>query len=159
METLHAMLDPASQTLVLRDFHSPNIIWCDGQTPVDRTGLIDFQDALIGPPAYDVMSLAEDARVDVDEGLRQAIVAAYCEARQLDDPTFSPDDFAREAAIVAAQRACKILGIFVRLDLRDGKPAYRAHLPRVRGTLDRAITHPALGELRRWLIDNRVIDA
>jgi len=157
MAGLHDTLSGSDNTLVLRDFHSPNIIWCDGDTPQERIGLIDFQDALMGPPAYDVMSLAEDARVDVPDTLREAVIAAYCETRLSLDPGFSCEDFAREAAIVAAQRACKILGIFVRLDRRDGKPAYRAHLPRVQRALKRAIRHPALGDLRCWLIDNQVI--
>lgn len=153
---LHAALDHQNPTLIMRDFHSPNIMWCDGETPVQQTGLIDFQDALLGPAAYDVISLADDARVDIEPSLRAQIISAYCDERTRLDAGFDREIFTRDAAILSAQRAAKILGIFVRLDERDGKPAYLAHLPRVQRTLQHALTHPALAELAHWLDDQGV---
>ena len=122
------------QTLVLRDFHSPNIIWRDDRPGHDRLGIIDFQDALMGPAAYDVASLAMDARVTVPPEIEASTVAAYVAARQRAG-AFDEAAFAEAYAIMAAQRNSKILGIFVRLDRRDGKPAYLKHLPRIRDYL------------------------
>ncbi|MGB7431250.1 MAG: phosphotransferase, partial [Ahrensia sp.] len=153
---LHAALDHQNPTLIMRDFHSPNIMWCEGKTAVAQTGLIDFQDALLGPAAYDVISLADDARVDIEPSLRAQIIAAYCDERAGLDAAFDREIFARDAAILSAQRAAKILGIFVRLDERDGKPAYLAHLPRVQKTLQNALTHHALTEFAQWLDDQGV---
>ena len=138
------------QTLLLRDFHSPNIVWREDREGAERVGLIDFQDAVIGPEPYDLASLAQDARVDIPAATERALVAAYCDARwpdRTDDAVHERERFERDYAIMAAQRASKILGIFVRLDLRDGKPDYRAHLPRMRDYIGRSLRHPALAEL------------
>ncbi|MFU0505885.1 tRNA (adenosine(37)-N6)-threonylcarbamoyltransferase complex ATPase subunit type 1 TsaE [Pseudaminobacter sp. NGMCC 1.201702] len=140
-------LDQAETSLVLRDFHSPNIIWREDRQGHDKLGIIDFQDALIGPAAYDVASLAMDARVTVPPEIEAETVAAYVEAR-LAGGHFDAEMFGEAYAITAAQRNSKILGIFVRLDRRDGKPAYLKHLPRIRAYLRRALAHPALAELR-----------
>ena len=133
-------------SLVLRDFHSPNIIWRAGRKGHDRLGILDFQDALIGPPAYDVASLAMDARATVPPGIEQATVEAYAGARARAGP-FDREAFREAYAVMAAQRNSKILGIFVRLDRRDGKPDYLRHLPRIRDYLGRAFAHPALADL------------
>ncbi|MGY6709900.1 MAG: tRNA (adenosine(37)-N6)-threonylcarbamoyltransferase complex ATPase subunit type 1 TsaE [Rhizobiaceae bacterium] len=130
-------------SLVLRDYHSPNLIWRGDRSGTDRIGLIDFQDALIGPSAYDVASLAQDARVDIASALEKEIVAAYVSARQAQGG-FDEEAFRRDQAIMAAQRATKILGIFVRLKERDGKPGYIRHLPRLHRYLSRSLAHPAL---------------
>ena len=141
------------KSLVLRDYHSPNIIWRGDRKGVDRIGLIDFQDAVIGPTTYDVASLAQDARVDVSTELEEAIVAHY-EAGMLDqDPSFDVEDFRKAYAIMAAQRATKILGIFVRLDVRDGKSGYLQHIPRIKNYLRRSTKHPALADYRELLED------
>ncbi len=140
-------LERAEKSLVQRDFHSPNIIWRAGRKGFDRLGIIDFQDALIGPSAYDVASLAMDARVTVPEEIEAAATKAYVAARQAAGD-FDVEAFAEAYAIMAAQRNSKILGIFVRLDRRDGKPGYLKHLPRIRDYLGRALAHPALAELR-----------
>jgi len=142
-----AMLEKAERSLVLRDHHSPNIIWRGGAEETDRVGLIDFQDAVIGPAAYDVASLALDARVTIEPELERAMLDAYCAAR-LQAGTFDRAGFETAYAITAAQRNTKIAGIFVRLDVRDGKPGYRRHLPRILDYLRRAMAHPALGALR-----------
>ena len=143
------LLDEAEKTLVLRDYHSPNLIWRAGRQGRDRIGLIDFQDAVVGPAAYDVASLAMDARVDIAPELERATLEAYCAAREAQDG-FDRAAFEAAYAAMAAQRNSKILGIFVRLDRRDGKPGYMKHLPRIRDYLSRALAHPALAELRAF---------
>jgi len=135
---------------VLRDFHSPNLIWLDGRDGVRRIGLIDFQDALIGPTAYDVASLCQDARVTVDEALETSLVARYCAARSAVDAGFEGESFRRDYAVLAAQRATKILGIFARLNDRDGKPHYLRHIPRLSAYLERCLAHPALADIKLW---------
>jgi tRNA threonylcarbamoyl adenosine modification protein YjeE len=139
----------AERSLVLRDYHSPNIIWRPDRSGMDRMGLIDFQDALIGPAAYDLASLAMDARVTIPADIERATVDAYVAARKSAGP-FDEAKAGLAYATMAAQRNSKILGIFVRLSERDGKPAYLKHLPRIRDYLSRALAHPALGELRRF---------
>lgn len=138
------------QTWVLRDFHSPNLIWLPARQDILRAGLLDFQDGLIGPTAYDVASLLQDARVDVSETLEHDLFARYLKRRTEGNAAFDAEGFAALYAIMAAQRATKILGIFARLDKRDGKPQYLRHIPRVWRYLQRALAHPALGNLARW---------
>ncbi|MCG6114992.1 MAG: tRNA (adenosine(37)-N6)-threonylcarbamoyltransferase complex ATPase subunit type 1 TsaE [Mesorhizobium sp.] len=141
--TVFDELETGEKGLVLRDYHSPNLIWRGDRSGSDRIGLIDFQDALIGPSAYDVASLGQDARVDVSPELEADIVKAYVRARHAGGP-FDEAGFHRDYAIMAAERATKILGIFVRLKERDGKSGYIRHLPRLAGYLRRSLTHPAL---------------
>jgi N-acetylmuramate 1-kinase len=138
------------QSWTLRDFHSPNLLWLEGRPGTARIGLIDFQDAMIGPSAYDLASLLQDARVDVPEDLEIALFARYARARREQDTNFDVAAFAEVYAVMAAQRATKILGIFARLNARDGKPAYLKHQPRVWGYLNRALAHPALQGLKDW---------
>jgi len=144
--------------LNLRDFHSPNIIWNDDATGNgnhnDQVGLIDFQDAVLGPSAYDLASLAQDARVDISVELEKALVDHYCDCRQ--SSQFDEIKFRRDYAIMAAQRATKILGIFIRLDERDNKPDYLKHLPRMQDYIRRSLGHPILASYRQWF--ERVIE-
>ncbi|WP_340159329.1 tRNA (adenosine(37)-N6)-threonylcarbamoyltransferase complex ATPase subunit type 1 TsaE [uncultured Hoeflea sp.] len=147
---LFAELQNAEKALVLRDYHSPNLIWRDDRTGLDRLGIIDFQDAMIGPSAYDVASLCQDARVTVDQELADQLLNRYVAARRADDPLFDEAAFRRAYAIMAAQRAAKILGIFVRLKQRDGKPGYLRHLPRIEAYIAASLQHPALQPLRNW---------
>ena len=149
-------LESAEKSLVLRDFHSPNIIWRGDRKGYDRLGVVDFQDALIGPSAYDVASLAMDARVTVPPEIERMTVDAYVAARRHHDG-FDAARFAEAYAIMAAQRNSKILGIFVRLNERDGKPAYLKHLPRIRNYLERALAQPELAELRDFYLRNGLI--
>jgi aminoglycoside/choline kinase family phosphotransferase len=148
-EALAAPLQ-APRTWVLRDFHSPNLIWLDSRPDTARVGLIDFQDAVMGPAAYDVASLLQDARVDVPEALEIALFARYIKTRRADDANFDAARFAVDYATMAAQRATKILGIFARLNRRDGKPGYLRHQPRVWDYLARALRQPALAPLAQW---------
>ena len=137
------------RTWVLRDYHSPNLMWLPDRAGIKRIGLLDFQDAMIGPPAYDLASLLQDARVDVAEMMEIALLSRYIRAR-VSEPGFDAPAFARLYATLSAQRASKILGIFSRLDRRDGKPQYLRHMPRVWAYLQRSLEHPALAPLYAW---------
>jgi tRNA threonylcarbamoyl adenosine modification protein YjeE len=143
-----AVEGPATWTL--RDFHSPNLMWLADRPDTARIGLLDFQDAVLGHPAYDLASLLQDARVDVPEMMEIALLSRYTRARRDADQKFDAPAFARVYSTLAAQRASKILGIFARLDRRDGKPQYLRHLPRVWGYLQRSLSHPALAPLNGW---------
>lgn len=133
----------------LRDYHSPNLLWLPERAGLARVGLIDTQDALLGHPAYDLASMLQDARVDVDFGFADDLYELYCTLRK-DDPNFERAAFDVAYAILGAQRATKILGIFARLSKRDGKPGYLRHIPRVSRYLERNLAHPRLAGLRRW---------
>jgi aminoglycoside/choline kinase family phosphotransferase len=137
-------------TWTLRDFHSPNLHWLPGRQGIARIGLIDFQDAVIGPPAYDLASLLQDARVDVPHDLEMRLMAHYVRLRAAASPDFDAGRFAASYAAMAAQRATKILGIFARLDKRDGKPHYLRHLPRIERYLARNLAHPLLRPVALW---------
>lgn len=150
-------LETAEYSLLLRDYHSPNILWQNDATGMDRIGMIDFQDAMIGPSAYDLASLAMDARVTIPENLQDSIVAAYCDERRKLDRSFDEAAFHASLAIMAAQRNTKILGIFVRLYKRDGKPVYLQHLPRIRAYVARSLQHPALAPVKAWYADNGLL--
>ncbi|CAN1486838.1 COG3178 Predicted phosphotransferase related to Ser/Thr protein kinases [Rhabdaerophilaceae bacterium] len=142
------------KTWTLRDYHSPNLIWLPDREGLSKVGIIDYQDCVLGHPAYDVASLAQDARVTVSEALEFQLLAAYARARRVSDPAFDLSEFTAAYAIMGAQRATKILGIFIRLDRRDGKPAYLKHLPRIEAYLKRCLAHPALAKLRGWYESN-----
>jgi aminoglycoside/choline kinase family phosphotransferase len=133
---------------VLRDYHAENIMLL-GASPRAPQGLIDFQDALVGHPAYDLVSLLQDARRDVDPHLETAMLLHYAEATGGAD-----DDFLADYATLGAQRNAKIVGIFTRLNARDGKPRYLAMIPRVWAALERDLAHPALGPVARWFDAN-----
>jgi aminoglycoside/choline kinase family phosphotransferase len=134
----------------LRDYHSPNLIWLPEREGLARVGIIDFQDAVMGPPAYDVASLLQDARATVPPDLELKLIGVYARERRAADPQFDVAAFARAYAIMGTQRATKILGIFARLDRRDGKPHYLRHLPRIEAYLMRNLAHPSLAKLKGW---------
>jgi N-acetylmuramate 1-kinase len=140
----------ADQALVLRDFHSPNLMWLPTRQGLRRVGLLDFQDAVRGPSAYDLVSLLQDARLDVPEALEAALLDRYCAARSASEQRFSGDRYRALYATLGAQRNSKILGIFARLAKRDGKRGYLTHIPRVARYLERNLAHPALAPLRDW---------
>ncbi|WP_245410901.1 tRNA (adenosine(37)-N6)-threonylcarbamoyltransferase complex ATPase subunit type 1 TsaE [Microvirga flavescens] len=148
-ETLQEILNGPT-TWVLRDYHSPNLIWMPKREGLKRVGLIDFQDAVLGSPAYDVASLLQDARITVAPDLELKLIGLYARERRAADAAFDVAAFARAYAIMGAQRATKILGIFARLDRRDGKPQYLKHLPRIETYLCRNLAHPALASLKAW---------
>jgi N-acetylmuramate 1-kinase len=143
----------ASPVWNIRDFHSPNLLWIPERPGLQRVGIIDSQDALMGHPAYDLVSMAQDARVDIPEALEQHIVSHYMSLR-IGKGHFNRDDFLTAYAVLGAQRAAKILGIFARLNKRDGKPAYLKHMPRVSRYLANNLAHPALLPLKTWIEAN-----
>jgi aminoglycoside/choline kinase family phosphotransferase len=134
-------------TLVLRDYHVDNLMLLPERPGVRSCGLLDFQDAVCGAPSYDLVSLLEDARRDIAGGLRQAMTERYLAGF----PGLDRVAFFRSAAILAAQRNCKILGIFTRLWRRDGKPGYLEHVPRVWRLLEQDLLDPTLAPVAKWL--------
>ena len=130
--------------LVLRDYHAENLLWLPERTGAARVGLLDYQDALIGGRAYDLVSLLEDARRDTSAELRDAMIRRYVAASGVEEGAFASD-----YAVLGAQRNLKIVGIFARLWLRDGKVGYLDMIPRVWGHLMRDLAHPDLTALAR----------
>ncbi len=149
-QSAFARLDGAPPVWALRDYHSPNLMWLPKRSGVRRIGLLDFQDAVMGPPAYDLVSLLQDARIDVPQERESRYYTHYVTQRGARDPAFEAEAFALDYAIMGAQRATKILGIFARLKARDGKPHYLRHLPRVSEYLERNLKHPRLHGLKVW---------
>jgi tRNA threonylcarbamoyl adenosine modification protein YjeE len=139
-----------STTWTLRDFHSPNLHWLAERDGLRRLGLVDFQDSVLGPPAYDLASLLQDARVDIPDEMELRLMAHYARRRASADPAFDAGAFAAAYAVMGAQRATKILGIFARLDKRDGKPQYLAHLPRIERYLAKSLAHSLLQPIKLW---------
>jgi len=138
----------ASPTVtVLRDYHAENIMLIDGPAS-HGLGLLDFQDALAGHPAYDLVSLLQDARRDVPVDVEAAMLAHY---KAVANP---PADFDAAYAVLGAQRNAKIIGIFTRLWKRDGKPRYLSYLPRMWSLLERDLQHPALAPVADWFAAN-----
>jgi tRNA threonylcarbamoyl adenosine modification protein YjeE len=138
------------RALVLRDYHSPNLLWLPEREGARRVGIIDFQDAQRGPAAYDLVSLLQDARVDVPEALEKTLFEHYCATVAAADPQFDRGEFTFGYNALGAQRNTKILGIFVRLARRDGKQQYLSHLPRIWGYLQRNLRHVSLAPLDTW---------
>jgi len=134
------------KVLVLRDYHADNLIWLPRREGIKRVGLLDFQDGVIGSPAYDVVSFLEDARRDVRETTVKRVLAHY-----LEQTCLGQEEFMAAYALLGAQRNCKIVGIFVRLMARDGKRQYLSYLPRVWRHLERDLSHPLLAPLRDWM--------
>jgi N-acetylmuramate 1-kinase len=140
----------AAKTWVIRDFHSPNLIWLDARAEFAKVGIIDFQDAVLGPAAYDLVSLLQDARIDVPEAIELAMLTRYIKARLASDDAFDPAAFAELYAVMSAQRNTRLLGTFARLNRRDGKSQYLKHQPRIWTYLNRSLDHPALSGIRAW---------
>ncbi len=142
LEPLLARQQPG--VTVLRDYHAENIM-----LPPDGTqGLIDFQDALVGHRAYDLVSLLQDARREVSVELERAMLDRYAGA------TGADAEFEADYARLGAQRNAKIVGIFTRLARRDGKPRYLELIPRVWNAMERDLRHPALAPVARWFDAN-----
>ena len=135
---------------LLRDYHSPNLIHLPDRPPPQNVGIIDFQDAVQGPAAYDLVSLLQDARSDVPVALEQKLLEHYIARVSNDDAAFNAAEFRFCYAALGAQRNTKIAGIFARLAKRDGKRQYLAHLPRIWGYLGRNLAHAELAPLKAW---------
>lgn len=147
LEAVFPLTRIEAPVVILRDFHADNLMWLPERKGVERVGLLDYQDALIGSPAYDLVSLLEDARRDVSTKTVFKVLEYYLS----ENPDIHVDSFKTSYAILGAQRNLKIIGIFSRLAIRDNKPHYLSYLPRVWGHLDHDLTHPALDELKDWL--------
>jgi tRNA threonylcarbamoyl adenosine modification protein YjeE len=143
-------VDASTTTWVMRDFHSPNILWQTAATGIRRVGVIDFQDSLIGHPAYDVASLAQDARVPLSAEQENGLRERYIAARQAQASRFDSTTFEAAYAILGLQRATKVLGIFTRLAMAEGKPGYQRHRARLKELIRRNLAHPVLSGLRLW---------
>jgi aminoglycoside/choline kinase family phosphotransferase len=139
--------DAAPRRLCVRDFHAENLVWLPERDGPRRAGLLDFQDAVAGHPAYDLVSLLTDARRDVPSLTRDAMTARYLAETGFDATAFDAD-----AAALSAQRNLRILTQFARLALRDGKPGYLPLMPRVWVNLSAALDHPALPRLRSAVV-------
>jgi len=145
---IFAAMPQQEPTLVLHDFHVDNLVRLPGGNALERCGLLDFQDAVIGGPAYDLMSLLEDARRDIDRDFAARMMGLYFQLRGGVDE----EKFRLAYTLLAAQRHCKVLGIFTRLHRRDGKPVYLRHIPRVARLLRETVeSTPVLAELNAWL--------
>ena len=139
------------RTIVLRDFHADNLIWLPKRGDIRNCALLDYQDAVAGSPAYDVMSLIEDARRDMDEDLEIELLERYRDSRPALTSEEDWESFRLSYVALAAQRHCKVIGIFTRLCVRDAKPIYLGHIARVWRLLERACEDPLLSPLRDWL--------
>lgn len=154
---LRPLIDAGVPTLFLRDFHSPNMLWLGARQGAARVGLIDYQDALIGNRAYDLVSFLQDARRDVPVAREQAMLDLYVSRASGELSGFDEDEFRASYAALGAERALRLIGLWPRLLKRDGKPHYMAHMPRTMDYLRRNLVHPALAGLRAWL-DAHVLD-
>jgi aminoglycoside/choline kinase family phosphotransferase len=140
--------DGLGPVTVLRDFHAENVILVHGRDGVKQFGLLDFQDALAGHPAYDLASVLEDARRDVPPAIERAMIERYVQATGHGEP------FERAYWALAAQRNTRILGVFTRLWKRDNKPNYLPFQPRMWGLLERDLQRGELEPVRRWFDEN-----
>lgn len=146
--TAFEALSPLPPVLSLRDFHAENVIWLPQRSGSARLGLLDFQDAVSTHPAYDLVSALQDARREVSPQLEATEQRRYIAARGGD-----PEDFAAAYALLGAQRALRILGIFTRLCLAMGKAHYLPLMPRIWAYLQRNLAHPELARLREAVED------
>jgi aminoglycoside/choline kinase family phosphotransferase len=141
-----ARLMTGETVLVQRDYHAENLLWLPQREGAARVGLLDFQDAMIGHPAYDLASLLKDARRDVAPNVQTQMLSYYITNTGVDAEAFSA-----AYAACSAQRNLRILGVFARLCVRDAKPSYPDFMPRVWGNLMGDLMHPALADLRKFI--------
>lgn len=140
----------ASPVFVHRDYHAQNLLWLGGREGSARVGLIDFQDAVAGTRAYDLVSLIEDARRDVAPAIAESTTRHYLDAMKRQGTPLDEEAFRGQMAVMATQRNAKIAGIFARLFKRDSKPRYLGYLPRVWGYLNRDLEHPSMAALKKF---------
>lgn len=142
-------LEPEPAVLVHRDYHAENLLWLPQRSGLARVGILDFQDALAGHPAYDLVSLLKDARRDVPAEIETAMIARYVTAADCD-----PQKFQSDYALLGAQRNLRILGVFARLSMHYGKPRYVDLIPRVWGHMMACLSHPDLSSLKQRVQDD-----
>lgn len=143
----HALALEVPTCLSLRDFHAANLMWLAERDGIARVGLLDFQDAVIAPLPYDLVSMLQDVRRDLPDGLEDDVVARFLSAF----PSLDTEAFHATYAILGAHRNLRIAGVFSRLARRDGKYSYLEFLPRVWRYIDVDLVHPALAPVRAWL--------
>ncbi|MBL4740475.1 MAG: phosphotransferase [Sneathiella sp.] len=143
---LLGFLENEQEVMLLRDFHAENILQLEGRLGVKALGLLDYQDAMTGPAAYDMVSLLQDARRDVPAALEAKMITRYVSQAGLDEKAFR-----RGYHILGAHRALRIMGIFTRLAKRDGKTKYLAFMPRMEAYLRRNLAFPDLIALKHWV--------
>jgi tRNA threonylcarbamoyl adenosine modification protein YjeE len=148
----HMLAEPAG--FFLRDYHSPNLFWLPDRPAPRNVGVIDFQDALAEPWAYDLASFLQDARVDVPEAIETEGLERYVAAVSTFVPEFDHDRFLASYRLFGAQRNTRLVGLWCRLRDRDGKPHYMQHMARTWTYLARNLAHPELADLRRWYADH-----
>lgn len=146
LETLVKHLVPSTRSVLLRDFHAENLIWLSDRKGLRQVGLLDFQDAMIGPPGYDLVSLLQDARRDVEPALAGRMIERFCIATGRDE-----EEFRAIYCTLGAQRSLRILGVFARLCIAHGKPQYVDLIPRVWRHLKTCLAHPELRRIARLL--------
>ena len=149
-EAVLAQVSRRRETLVLRDYHVDNLMLLPGRSGTAACGLLDFQDALLGAAAYDLVSLLEDARRDIAPDLAEAMLGRYLAARPGLKTAIDRDSLLADYAVLGLQRSTKIVGIFTRLDRRDGKPVYLKHLPRLWRLIERGLEHPSVAPVAVW---------
>lgn len=147
---LYEMQPQVPQTLALKDYMVDNLIWIPQEEGIRRLGILDFQDALWGPITYDLVSLLEEVRRDVDPQIVSDMLELYLKS----SPHLNADDFYQSYYLWGAQRNTRILGVFARLAIRDGKKRYLDFIPRTWKLLEADLKHPALSELQDWMDEN-----
>ncbi|MFN7039086.1 MAG: aminoglycoside phosphotransferase family protein [Alphaproteobacteria bacterium] len=135
------------ETTVLRDYHVDNLMWLEDRENIRKVGLLDFQDAIVGSPVYDIVSLLQDARREVSEEITQAMITKYLTAK----PDILRKDFLASYSILGAQRNLRIIGNFARKSVRDKNSNYLKFLPRVWSNIEKNLKHPLLFPLKAWL--------
>lgn len=140
-----------NKSLILRDYHADNLMWLASREGLQKVGLLDFQDAVIGSPVYDIVSLLEDLRRDVNDELADSMIIRYLDA----NPNITRKDFLAIYSILGAQRNCKIIGFCARKTLRDNDSSYLKMLPRMWKYIAKDLKHPLLLPLKNWF--NKVI--
>lgn len=151
-DSIEKSLPPVPQGFLHIDYHFENLMWMPDKADKDRCGILDFQGAMTGPVPYDLANLLEDARVDVPADLRQAMLDRFCEGMD----AVAEQNFRNWYRVLATQFHCRVLGQFIRLAVRDGKPRYLQHLPRVAGYINEGLKDPVLAPLKSWLDNHGV---
>lgn len=149
---IEGRLPPCPQGFLHIDYHFENLMWLPREDGLMRAGILDYQGAMTGPLPYDLANLLEDARVDVGEDLRRAMLARYCERMGAAER----ETFENWYRVLATQFHCRVAGQFIRLAVRDGKDRYLAHLPRVARYLQEGLRHPVLQPLQQWFAAQKI---
>lgn len=145
-DEIHESLPPCPQGFVHGDYHLENLMLVHGEQGIKRCGLIDFQDALTGPLPYDLLNLLEDARVDVPDDLRQAMIDRYCAGMDAAEK----DVFLNWYRVLATQFHGRVIGLFIKLAVEQGRDEYLIHIKRLRDYIQKSLKHPVLAPIKAW---------